>query len=161
MQKQGNISEIVSDPGARPARVRSRWIVHVVLMLSFVAALVPLLLFNLGSRVTIHVAIACVFAAFVVVHLTQRRRTMRRLAAGLARVGSWLKPSGRLAFSDGILIFLLLNVIASGSLDLATGRNARIPHFVSWHALASVLLFCYLVVHITRRRKRLRKSVIR
>jgi hypothetical protein len=33
--------------------------------------------------------------------------------------------------------------------------------FVGWHLLSSVLLLLYLVVHVLRRRKRLRRSLIR
>jgi hypothetical protein len=126
---------------------------------------VPLLLFGFNPRVTIHVVIACVFLGLVVIHLTQRRHTLRRLIAQLGRAGSRMKGR-RLAVSDAIFALLAANVLASGIYDLATGQNTRVPlpgiHlFIGWHTLSSVLFVGYLIAHVIRRRKRLRRSVIR
>jgi hypothetical protein len=146
------------------AGARSRWRLHVGLIASFVLALIPLLLFSVGSRITIHVAIACCFLALVPVHLAQRRRTAARLVRQLV---TWTARSRRwhkLALSDAILAFLVVNVLASGVWDYATGRNQRIPglqHFIGWHPLSSALLICYLAAHVLRRRRRLRTSQIR
>ena len=62
-------------------RARSRWAIHLALLVTVIVALVPLLLFGVSPRVTVHVVIACVFLGLVVVHLAQRRHTLRRLAA--------------------------------------------------------------------------------
>ena len=147
------------------ARARSRWTVHLALLITITVALVPLLLFGVSPRVTVHVVIACLFLGLVIVHLAQRRHMLRRLAAQLARAGSRLKGR-RLAVSDAIFAFLVLNVLASGIYDLVTGRNTRVPvpgiHlFIGWHSLSSLLFLGYLIAHVIRRRKRLRRSQIR
>jgi hypothetical protein len=158
-------AQVVTDRTASDARSRSRWWVHLTLVASFLLALVPLLLFSVNDRVTIHVLIACFFLALVIVHLGQRRRTIARLARQFAAWGSRARRR-RLAISDSVLVFLVLNVLASGIWDLASGRNNRIPlpglrHFIGWHPLSSVLLLLYLIAHVIRRRARLRRSLIR
>jgi hypothetical protein len=115
--------------------------------------------------VTVHIAIACVFLGLVIVHLAQRRHTLRRLVAQLGRAGSRMRGR-RLAVSDAIFAFLAANVLASGIYDLATGLNTRVPlpgiHlFIGWHSLSSVLFLGYLIAHVIGRRKRLRRSRIR
>jgi len=150
---------------AASARARSRWTVHLALLITITVALVPLLLFHVSSRVTVHVVIACVFLGLVIVHLAQRRRTLSRLVAQLARAGSRMKGR-RLAVSDAVFGFLVLNVLASGIYDLVTGRNTRIDvpgiHlYIGWHSLSSVLFLGCLITHVIRRRKRLRRSLIR
>ena len=146
-------------------RARARWAVHLALLITIIVALVPLLLFHVNPRVTIHVVIACVFFGLVTIHLAQRRHTLSRLMAQLARAGSRVKGR-RLAVSDVILVFLAANVLASGIYDLATGQNTRVPlpgvHlFIGWHSLSSLLFLGYLIAHVIRRRKRLRRSLIR
>jgi hypothetical protein len=64
---------------------------------------------------------------------------------------------------------LTLNVLASGSYDLATGnqvilqpRAMGIPfRDIGWHVSAALFLTVYLVVHVARRWGRIRRSVIR
>jgi hypothetical protein len=64
---------------------------------------------------------------------------------------------------------LTLNVLVSGSDDLATGnrvilqpRDWGIPfRDIGWHVSAALLLTAYLVVHVARRWGRIRRSVIR
>jgi hypothetical protein len=147
-------------------RARSRWAVHLALLVTIIAAVVPLLLLFTGdSRVTIHVVVAWVFLGLVIVHLGQRRHTLRRLIAQLGRAGSRVR-SRRLAVSDVIFGFLAANVLASGIFDLATGQNASIPlpgiqFFIGWHSLSGLLFAGYLIAHVIRRRKRLRRSLIR
>jgi hypothetical protein len=146
-------------------RARSRWAIHLALLVTVIVALVPLLLFGFNPRVTIHVVIACVFLGLVVIHLVQRRHTLSRLIGQLARAGSRMKGR-RLAVSDAIFGFLIANVLASGIYDLATGQNTRVPvpgiHlFIGWHSLSSLLFLGYLIAHVIRRRKRLRRSQIR
>lgn len=63
-------------------------------------------------------------------------------------------------------MILIANVLASGIYDLETGTNTRVPipgiHlFIGWHTLSSVLFLGYLIAHVIRRRKRLRRSQIR
>ena len=157
--------EAVAGRSRASGRARSRWAVHLALLITAIVMLVPLLLFGFNPRVTIHVVIACVFLGLVVIHLVQRRHTLSRLIAQLARAGSRMKGR-RLAVSDAIFGFLVANVLASGIYDLVTGRNTRVPvpgiHlFIGWHSLSSLLFLGYLIAHVIRRRKRLRRSQIR
>ncbi len=160
-----NNDDAVDGQNRASGRARSRWAVHLALLITVIVALVPLLLFNVSPRVTVHVVIACLFLGLVIVHLAQRRHTLSRLVAQLARAGSRLKGR-RLAVSDAIFGFLVLNVLASGFYDLVTRRNTRLPLpgirlYIGWHSLSSVLFLGYLIVHVIRRRKRLRRSLIR
>jgi len=156
-----------ADRGDRSDRQRrSRWIVHLGLIVSFAAALVSLLLFH-GSR-TPHIVLGLVFVALVLVHIGQRRRTVGRLAAQLVRARAWHTPRGRLAWSDVILALLTVNVLVSGTVDWVVGYNTPLPvqslglhTFIGWHAFSSVLLLAYLLVHVFRRRRRLKSSHIR
>jgi uncharacterized membrane protein len=149
-------------------RVRNRWLVHLWLIVTFVAA--PLAWLFTHHNVTIHIALALAFFGLVVVHLAQRRRTTVRLAAQFAHLRSWFKPRGRLAFSDLILLLLTLNVMVSGTVDWLVGYNTAFPlrtltglpvDYIGWHTLSTVVLIVYLVVHIVRRRKHFRISHIR
>lgn len=151
--------------GRAGPRARSRWTVHLALLITLTAALLPLLMFGSSARVPVHVVIACVFLGLVIVHLAQRRHTLRKLVIQLGRAGSRIRGR-RLAVSDAIFAFLIGNVLASGIYNLATGQNARVPlpgiHlFIGWHALSSVLFVGYLITHVLRRRRRLRRSRIR
>jgi len=98
-------------------RARSRWAVHLALLITVIAALVPLLLFNVNPRVTVHIVVACVFLGLVIAHLAAGRNTRIEL------------PGLRL--------------------------------FIGWHSLSSLLFLGYLIAHVVRRRKRLRRSRIR
>lgn len=149
-------------------RVQYRWLGHVGLIVSFLAALATLLVRRSG--ISIHIVTGLVFVAFVVVHIAQRRRTTGKLAAQLMHARAWFRRRGRLGFSDAILAFLTLNVLVSGVVDYVDKRNTPFPlraltglpiQFIGWHGLSSVILLCYLVVHILRRRTRLRRSQIR
>src|ERR1700685_413918 len=86
---------------AASARARSRWAVHLALLITITVALVPLLLFNVSPRVTVHGVIACVFLGLFIVHLAQRRHTLSRLIAQLASARSRTKGR-RLAISSAI-----------------------------------------------------------
>lgn len=157
--------ETVAGHRRASAHARSRWTVHLALLITITVALVPLLLFGVSPRVTVHVVIACLFLGLVVVHLAQRRYMLKRLIAQLGRGGSRTKGRRR-AVSDAIFAFLAANVLASGTYDLATGQNTRMPlpgiHlFIGWHALSGVLFLAYLITHVIRRRRRLRRSRIR
>lgn len=157
--------DAVAGQNRSSGRAYSRWAVHLALLTTVIVALVPLLLFGFNPRVTIHVVIACAFLGLVIIHLVQRRHTLRRLIAQLTRAGSRVKGR-RLALSDAIFGLLIANVLASGIYDLVTGRNTRVPvpgiHlFIGWHSLSSLLFLGYLIAHVVRRRKRLRRSQIR
>ena len=93
-------------------REQYRWLGHLGLIVSFLAALATLLVRRSG--IIIHVAVGLVFVAFVVVHIAQRRRTTGKLGAQLVHARAWFKPRGRLGLSDAILAFLTLNVLVSG-----------------------------------------------
>ena len=158
-------AETAAGPGRTSSRARSRWAIHLALLLTIIAALLPLLLFGFSPRVTIHVAVACVFLGLVIVHLTQRRHTVGKLIAQFGRAGSRIKGR-RLAVSDTIFGLLAAGVLASGIYDLATGQNTRVPMpgihlYIGWHTLSSVLFLGYLITHVIRRRRRLRRSRIR
>ncbi len=159
--------QIVNPPPApvAPSRTagvleRSRLVVHVALMLAFAVALYGL--YDNHGSLTLHLVAGVSFFALVVLHLLQRRRTVGRLASTLWRATTWVKPRGRLAWSDAVLLFLTLNVLVSGSVDLATGNKTPLPDIgISWHVLSSLLLLGYLVVHVVRRRSRLSHSHVR
>jgi hypothetical protein len=139
---------------------RSRLAVHVALILAFGGALYGV--YDNHGSLTLHLALGVSFFALVGLHLLQRRRTVRRLAATLWRATTWVKPKGRMAWSDALLIFLTLNVLLSGSIDLATGNKTPLPVLsISWHVLSSALLLGYLIVHIVRRRARFSHSHVR
>jgi len=137
---------------------RRGW-VHIALIASFgVAALIVVARQSIG----VHILAGVCFAALVVVHLVQRRRTVRALATSLS------KPTarrGRLAWSDAGLLFLAANAIVSGLVDWMS----PVPVMVSlpgipplnWHTTTSLLLVVFVVVHVIRRRTRLRHSQIR
>ncbi len=118
---------------------------------------------------TLHILIGLTFFGVVVVHVGQRRHTAARLVTGLVHVGVWIRPRGRLAFSDLVLAFLTLNVLVSGLVDWQEGYKTELPlsalglpeNLMSWHALSALILTVYLTVHVVRRRKRLRSSSIR
>lgn len=142
----------------------TRFSVHLGLLSSFVASLCVLLIFSLAGRNTVHVAIACVFLGLAIVHLVQRRRTVARLAVRLVRPRSHTKGQRRPALSDLLLAFLLANVLASGIWDDVDGITHRIPGLSGgpgYHGVSGLLLLCYLVGHVVRRRRRIRTSVIR
>ncbi len=149
------------------ARQQARWLVHVALMATFAGALLVLVT-NHGNS-TVHVVLGLSFSGLVVVHLLQRRRTVRRLVTHLSHAGTWLRPQGRLAFSDLVLAFVVVNVLVSGIADLVEGYNVGIPlhdiglpiPFMSWHTLSSVVLLVYLLVHLLRRKDRLVHSRVR
>jgi len=139
-----------------------RWQVHLGLIVSFGVAL-----FVVVERMSIavHVIAGLCFAALVGAHLVQRRRTVRTLTASLIETPFWRTPRGRLALADGVLAFLAINVVVSGFVDWASPAPVmvRLPGIapLNWHTTTSLLLLVYVVVHVVRRRGRLRHSRIR
>ena len=70
---------------------------------------------------------------------------------GHGRSRTWQRGCALLFWTAGerLLVFLVLNVLAAGIWDIASGRNNRITllglrHFIGWHQLTSVLLLRYL-----------------
>jgi hypothetical protein len=138
-----------------------RGLVHLGLLVTAAGALATLTI--LYIRNAIHADIGLAFVGLVVVHLAQRRRTVARMMSQLRRAKSFAERRIRLVASDVILAFLTLNVLVSGVLDWSRGEPIQLPlppPFDRWHLLSSVALVIYLVVHVWRRRKRLRRSTI-
>jgi hypothetical protein len=118
------------------------------------------------SGVTDHSIIGLVVLAFVLVHLIQRRRTVARLATTLVGLRRSTETRTRLALSDAILWLLTLNVMVSGFVDFVVGHTIflSIPgpdQFRKWHEMAALVLIVYVIVHVLRRKTRLRTSRIR
>jgi len=155
-------------PARRPAdrraaaRSLSRWAVHLALLVSAAAALGTLQLLHV--RIAIHTDVGLVFVGLVVVHLAQRRRTLARMATQLVRARTIAGRRVRLTVSDLVLAFITLNVLVSGVLDWGRGMPIQLPlprPFDRWHLDSGLVLVVYLVVHVWRRRRRLRRSTIR
>jgi hypothetical protein len=156
-------------PAERRARsrtgwhARSRWLVHLGLLACAAAALGTLQLLHI--RNAIHADVGLAFAALVLVHLTQRRH---RIAGMFARLWGFRRRVGRelrLLASDTILVFVTVNVVVSGILDWNRGAPLLLPvlplPFDRWHLLSSAVLVVYLVIHVSRRWRRIRRSTIR
>jgi hypothetical protein len=144
----------------------TRFVVHLVLLVTFAASLATVTAMTEGWP---HLVIGSAFVGLVVIHVAQRRHTAMRLLGNLTRPATWLTRRGRLAWADLLLALVTLNVLMSGSWDLATGnqvilhpRSVGIPfRDIGWHVSAALLLVAYLCVHVARRWGRIRHSVIR
>jgi hypothetical protein len=149
--------------GSRTAwHARSRWLVHLGLLVLLAAALGTLQLLHV--RNAIHADVGLAFAGLVVVHLAQRRHRIARMLAHLVRPRARVGRDVRLLASDAILTFLTINVVVSGIVDWGRGTPSLLPlpqPFDRWHLTSSVVLVVYLVVHVARRWKRLRRSTVR
>ncbi len=156
-------------PGAAVARgLRSqlRLAVHVLLLATFAASLATVTLITEGWP---HLVVGLAFVALVGVHLAQRRHTVARLVGNLGRAHTWFRRRGRLAWSDLLLVLLSLNVLVSGTYDLASGnqvilhpRGVGIPfRDIGWHVASALVLLVYLIVHVARRWGRIGHSSIR
>jgi len=139
-----------------------RWWVHLGLLASSGAALL-IVLARTGTG--LHILAGLCFTGLVGAHLIQRRRTVRTLSGDIARPSAWRRRQGRLAVSGAVLAFLALNVVVSGIVDWASPRPVMVglPGMapLNWHTTTGLLLAVYLVVHVVRRRARLRHSRIR
>jgi uncharacterized protein YebE (UPF0316 family) len=144
---------------------RRRWYVHIALLLTLAGSLVTLI--YLSHSITIHVIFGVAFMVFVLFHLYQRRRTVASLVKQVT--GRSTGPS-RLAVSDTILELLVANVLISGIVDIVNHQATQLnflgslgfpPGLIQWHKLASFILVGYVIVHVSRRRKRIRRSHIR
>jgi hypothetical protein len=138
-----------------------RWRVHLGLLASLAVSLLVVLA-KMGTG--LHIIAGLCFAGLVGAHLVQRRRTLRTLGGGL--IAPTLRtPRGRLAVADGVLAFLACNVVLSGIIDWMSPAPVMVgvPGIpaLNWHTTTSLLLVVYLVVHVVRRRARLRHSRVR
>lgn len=142
-------------------RLRSRWLVHLGLLASGAGALVTLQFLHI--RIAIHSDVGLAFCGLVVVHLVQRRRTIIRWSTQLIRTRPLPRRLARLFSSDALLAFIALNVLVSGVIDWGRGQPTTLPlpqPFDRWHLLSGAVLVAYAVVHLVRRRGRLRRSTI-
>ena len=143
-----------------------RWLVHILLLVTFAASLATVTLITEGTP---HLVVGLAFVALVGLHVVQRRHTVMRLLGTLGRARTWLSRRSRLAWSDLALALLTLNVLVSGTCDLVSGnqvnlhpRSVGIPfRDIGWHVLSALVLLAYLCVHVARRWGRIRRSVIR
>jgi hypothetical protein len=118
----------------------------------------------LHVRVAYHTVVGLVFAGLVVVHLVQRRHRIARMCQQLLGLRPRIAREMRLLASDAILAFLVANVVVSGVIDWGRGSPVELnlpPPFGRWHAMSSIALVVYLVVHVARRWRRIRRSTIR
>jgi hypothetical protein len=151
---------------ARGHRSQARFAVHLLLLATFAVSLATVTLIREGLP---HLVIGLAFVALVGEHVVQRRHTVARLLGNLRRARTWFRRRGRLAWSDLVLALLTLNVLVSGTYDLASGnqvilhpRDVGIPfRDIGWHVLSALVLLVYLCVHVARRWSRIRRSVIR
>jgi len=160
-----------SRPGTHGDSIaRNRWWVHLALMLGFLAATLSAIFLSkkyLGhSGTTNHSIIGLAVFVLVLIHLTQRRHTVRRLLTWLFGRSRATGPRFRLAVSDAILWLLTLNAMVSGVADFLVGHEIYLPVpgpniFQKWHTISVLVLLGYVIVHVARRRKRLRRSHVR
>jgi hypothetical protein len=145
-------------------------LVHLALILGLLAAVISAIVLSrkyLGhSGTTDHSIIGLVVLVLVLVHLTQRRRTVRQLISRLFGGLNARERPTRLAASDTILWILTLNAMVSGVADFVIGHTIflSIPGptiLQKWHAMSVLVLLVYVIVHVVQRRKRLRTSHIR
>jgi hypothetical protein len=138
----------------------------IVVFLAAVASPVFLSKKYLGhTGTTNHAIIGLIVLAFVGVHLFQRRHTVWRL---ISKFWGERTPGTRkrLAISDLILWVLILNATVSGVADFIVGHTIHLPVpgpyiLQKWHAMAAIVLLVYVIVHVIRRRARLRTSHVR
>ena len=112
-------------PGRIRWRARSRWIVHLGLLISAAASLGTLDLLHI--RVAIHADVGLVFLALVAVHLVQRRHRLTRMASQLLGLRPRIERELRVLASDAVLLFFALNVLVSGVVDWSRGTPAGLP----------------------------------
>jgi hypothetical protein len=142
---------------------QQRWLVHLWLIISFILSL---LTFPPHFSIPAHIFFGLLFAGLVVAHLRQRRRTVTILLSDFPRFGRWIKPRGRMAWADIVLVFLTLNVMVSGFADYFNHSRPVMVHLgltnpLRWHAVSSIILLVLLLIHTFRRWKRLRTSQVR
>jgi hypothetical protein len=141
---------------------RQRWIVHLWLILTVLLSLLTLLP---HFSIFVHIFFGLLFAGLVVVHLRHRRRTVSILLGDLRRFARWIKPRGRMAWADVVLLFVTINVVVSGFFDYFEHRPVMIrtgfTNPIRWHVVSSLVLLVLVSVHTLRRWRRLRTSHVR
>jgi hypothetical protein len=148
---RSTMTGVTTEANAGQRRAAARLAVHLGLIATVVVSLV------FEPELTLHIVIGFVFVGLVLAHLVQRKRVTSSLAARLFRGRGLLRPAGRLALSDALLVALTLAMLGSGLWDWLTGHPTRIR----WHAITGVVLTGYLIVHTVRRRHRLASSHVR
>jgi hypothetical protein len=145
-------------------------LVHLALIIGFLGAIISAIFLSkkyLGhSGVTDHAIIGLIVFALVIVHLTQRRHSVGRIITRLAGRRSPTGRQSRQDSSDLLLWIFTLNATVSGLADFVVGHAIYLPipgPFIlqKWHTMSILILLAYVIVHVIRRRKRLRTSHIR
>ena len=83
--------------------------------------------------------------------------------AQLAGLRPRIERELRLLASDGIFFVVAANVVISGILDWGHGAPLLLPlpnPFARWHLLSAAVLVVYLLVHVARRWRRVRRSTV-
>jgi hypothetical protein len=142
---------VATSPARSYSASAQRAAVHLALIVTATVSLV------LEPTLSVHIVFGLSFAAFVLAHLGQRRRVSRTLIGRLVDANAVLRPSGRLAVSDTLLLVLTVAMLASGLWDWLAPH----PTKIRWHAITGVLLTGYLIAHTVRRRHRLVRSRVR
>jgi hypothetical protein len=118
----------------------------------------------LHIRNAIHADVGLAFAALVAVHLGQRRHRLARMMGQLMRLRPRIRRELRLLASDTILLVITINVVVSGIIDWGRGEPTLLPlprPLDRWHLTSSIVLVVYLIVHVSRRWRRLRRPTVR
>lgn len=160
------ITETGRAPSVRkrsPWPARTRFVVHLGLLATVAVALATLQLLHV--HVAYHAVVGLVFGGLVAVHLVQRRHRIARMVSQLIGARPRIERELRLLASDAILALLTVNVVVSGLFDWQRGSQTLLPllpePFSRWHGISSVVLVVYLIVHVSRRWRRIRRSTIR
>lgn len=162
---QGRIVGAAARSASRPSSswpARSRWLVHLGLLALLGASFGTLQLLHI--RNAIHADVGLAFAGLVVVHLGQRRHRLTRMMAQLMRLRPRIRRELRLLASGTILLIITINVVVSGIIDWGRGEPTRLPlpqPLGRWHLTSSAVLVVYLIVHVSRRWRRLRRPTVR
>jgi hypothetical protein len=161
---ENTLTSVPAIPRATKRLEQTRWYVHLVLLASLAGSLISLIF--LSHSITVHVVIGVLFMVMMLLHLLQRRRAIAGLFKRFIGVRTRTRVTTRLAVSDIILELLALNVLVSGTIDIVRHQATRLtlaglpPGLDQWHKLAAIVFVLYAVVHIIRRRKKLRHSQI-
>ena len=139
-----------------------RWLVHIFLLTSILSVLITIITIN--AYRSLHIVVGFIFVVLIGTHLYQRKNTVRILSKDLIHKRERISRTRKLARSDAILLFFFLGMFATGIIDWINGSPVRSPFpapFNSLHKFTGLVLLIYVLVHFSRRRKRLRNSTIR
>ena len=143
----------------------ARFVVHLLLLATFAASLATVTLITEGWP---HLVVGSAFVALAILHVVQRRDTVRTLWEPRPRPDVVPPPRPARVVGPGAGL-LTINVLVSGTYDLVSGdqvilhpRSVGIPfRDIGWHVASALVLLVYLCVHVARRWGRIRRSVIR